>query len=374
VKLIKLISLILITSATALFPRSSTALDYSYLFSGELSGWTLGALAQEEDTWSVGTRYIPALAVNTEGSSMIDLYVYLNAFAAASSVEDYDNYDLDLYRLVLRYTTNKTETRIGLQKITFGPAIVLRSLMWFDSIDPRDPQQLTEGIWALRFRYDALDNSSLWLWGIYPDSERKGLEVVPSEEGYPELGGRYVRPLFDGEMGVTFNSRQAEVPNTGIDFRENRFALDGKWDIEIGIWFEAVLQHQSEDFMPMQWQKMLSAGADYTFGVGNGLYFLLEHMGIFFSEETWGSDDEFQTTAWMASYSMGIMDHISAIGYYSWEVEKYYQYAAWQRTWDSWMLHISAFHYPETDVSFSPYQAGQPIMGTGGQVLVIFNH
>ncbi len=357
-------------------PASYAASGSSYLFSGEASGWALGSLAERDNTWNVGARYIPAFTAYKESGAgkMLDLYIYLNAFAAASSIEDYDNYDLDLYRLVFRYATHRTETRIGLQKIAFGPAMVLRSLMWFDSMDPRDPQQLTEGVWALRFRYDALDNSSLWLWSIYPDGERKGLEIVPGEKGYPELGGRYLRPVPAGEMALTFNSRQAEMPGTGIDFRENRIALDGKWDIEVGLWFEAVLQHQNEDLIPMQWRKMLTLGTDYTFGVGNGLYMVLEHMGIFMSSGAWGSDEDYQTTSWMANYPLGFIDNLSAIGFYSWSTEKYYQYLAWQRTWDNWILHINAFHYPETDASFSPFGTGQPLMGTGGQVLVIFNH
>ncbi len=355
-------------------PSADTGLHYD--LSGEASCWALGALAESSDSWNIGARYIPALTAGAESGEgdLIESYIYLNAFAAGSSIEDYDNYDLDLYRLLIRYATQRTEIRVGLQKISFGPAILLRSLMWFDSMDPRDPQSLTTGVWAVRMRYDALDNSSLWLWGIYPDGERKGLEMIPSEEGYPELGGRYLRPVPAGEMAVSLNARRAEDPGTRIDTGEYRIGLEGKWDVEAGLWFEAVMQHQDADVIPMQWRKMLTLGLDYTFGIGNGLYTVIEHMGIFMSRGTWGSDDDYQTSAWMASYPIGVMDNISAIGYYSWEAEKYYQYAAWQRSWDDWILHISAFHYPETEASQGPFETVQPIMGTGGQILVIFNH
>ena len=246
--------------------------------------------------------------------------------------------------------------------------------MWFDSIDPRDPQQLTSGVSALRFRYDALDNSSLWLWGIWPDGEIKGLEIIPSEKGYLESGGRYVRPVPAGYMAVTFNSRQAGLPSYDLDFRENRFALDGKWDLGAGLWFEAVMQHQDEDLLPAPWSKMLTVGTDYTFSAGNGLYVMLEHMGIFRSWDAWENDEDHQTSAWMASYPVNLTDKISAIGYYSWNTEKYYQYAAFQRLWDDWILHISAFYYPEPAARSSPWDPVQPLAGTGGQVLVIFNH
>jgi hypothetical protein len=375
-RLIKTAALITTAFLLMRFPIYASQPDLAYEFSGEASGWTLGSLAERENSWNIGARYIPSFSLTAERGSgdLFDAYIYLNGFVGASSIDDYDNYDLELYRLVARYATSRTETRIGLQKISFGPAVVLRSLMWFDSIDPRDPQQLTSGVWAMKFRYDGLDNSSLWLWTIIPEDERKGLEIIPSEKGNPELGGRYVRPVPAGEMALTVNTRRAEVPGTGLDFRENRVAIDGRWDVEVGLWFEAALQHQSDDLIPMQWRKMLTAGTDYTLGIGNGLYVVLEHMGIFMSSDLAGNDEDFQTTAWMANYQMGLIDNLSAIGFYSWRAEKYYQYLAWQRTWDSWILHISAFHYPETDVTFSPFGTTQPVTGTGGQVLVIFNH
>ena len=92
------------------------------------------------------------------------------------------------------------------------------------------------------------------------------------------------------------------------------------------------------------------------------------------SPDAWGSEEDYQTTAWMANYPLGFIDNLSAIGYYSWEAEKYYQYIAWQRTWDNWILNVSAFHYPETDVSLSVYGEGPPLVGTGGQILLVFNH
>jgi len=90
-------------------PCPSSGTDLDHRFSGELSGWALGALAEKENTWNVGARYLPAFSINTEsdGGNLLDLYIYLNAFGAASSVDEYDDYKLDLYRLVFRYTTHR---------------------------------------------------------------------------------------------------------------------------------------------------------------------------------------------------------------------------------------------------------------------------
>jgi len=53
----------------------------------------------------------------------------------------------------IRLSTKQFELRAGLQKINFGSATLLRPLMWFDKIDPRDPLQLTDGVYALLARY-----------------------------------------------------------------------------------------------------------------------------------------------------------------------------------------------------------------------------
>ena len=59
---------------------------------------------------------------------------------------------------------------------------------------------------------------------------------------------------------------------------ENRLALDGKWDIGVGFWFEGALIHQSTELLPLNYQRMLTLGVDYTFGLGNGLHVLSEHF------------------------------------------------------------------------------------------------
>ena len=48
----------------------------------------------------------------------------------------------------LRLSTSRFEARVGLQKINFGSATLFRPLMWFDSLDPRDPLQITDGVYA----------------------------------------------------------------------------------------------------------------------------------------------------------------------------------------------------------------------------------
>ena len=57
------------------------------------------------------------------------------------------------HRYWVRYSNEKLETRLGLQKVVFGPSFILRSLSWFDTIDLRDPKGQTDGVEAFRLRW-----------------------------------------------------------------------------------------------------------------------------------------------------------------------------------------------------------------------------
>jgi len=346
-------------------------------FRGQLSGWTNETRKQE--TWEnhSGLRYIPdvSLKLLIEEYMVLDTYLSINSHIAYDSNANGSNTDVELYRAQLRFLTRQTETCIGLQKINFGPAHLLRPLRWFDQLDPRDPLQLTDGIYALRFKYNALNNANLWLWLLYGNEDPKGYESAPTASGKPEFGGRFQYPLFQGEMAATFHSRQVDGSEPYMtSFTENRFAFDGRWDIGIGLWFEAVAQHQTAEFSVHDWTKWITLGMDYTITVGNGLYFLVEHMTIALSDALLQWDEDVQTTAYSLNYPVGYFDQLMAIGYYSWDRKQYYQYLGWQRTFDSWIFQLSFFHYPQSSGQVA--EVGSDPLGTGygGQLMIIFNH
>ena len=70
------------------------------------------------------------------------------------------------YRMWFRYSSEKLEARLGLQKIAFGPAQILRSLAWFDTIDPKDPTGQTAAVEAFRLRVYPTNSLSVWTWVI----------------------------------------------------------------------------------------------------------------------------------------------------------------------------------------------------------------
>ena len=349
------------------------ALDYD--LRGQLSAYHLEARRDGERVHGSGIRYIPIfeLAQELPGAAFIDIEASLNAWAATGSYMD-DDYDAELYRLKLRFATARSETRLGLQKINFGPGRLLRPLRWFDRLDPRDPLQITEGVYALRFRYTAQNNTNLWLWGLYGNDEPKGYEMLPSADDRPELGGRLQIPAGPGELAVTAHNRLAEPPLRFLhNIEETRIALDGRWDIHIGLWFEAVLQRQESEELETTWSETLMIGTDYTFGIGSGLHLLVEHMatGVTreFPEPDWIEDSHM--SAFMVGYPIGYLDYVQAIGYYDWENDDYYQFASWQRTWDNLALNLSFFHNPERT---GAGLASAMTAGTGGQIILLYNH
>ena len=116
----------------------------------------------------------------------------------------------------MKFSGDQFEVRAGLQKINFGSASMLRPLMWFDQIDPRDPLQLTDGVYVLLGRYYFLNNANIWVWALYGNDSRKGWEQIPSLKKVPEFGGRLQLPVSHGELGTTYHYRVADassVPN-----------------------------------------------------------------------------------------------------------------------------------------------------------------
>ncbi len=362
---------------------------------GQASGWLTESRHRGSWDYTTGLRYIPEFSIANElgVNTLLDFEISINGFASAGSDETFDDSDVELYRLKLRFATSQTETRLGLQKLNFGPAMLLRPLRWFDRLDPRDPLQLTDGVYALRFKYDTLNNISLWLWGLYGNDEIKGSEFLPTVGDKPEFGGRLQCPVPAGEMAVTFHRRRVDAANalTAVgaggcfvgdclpaaashEFTETRFAVDGRWDIEIGLWCEAVFQRQRLGGLLYEWAKFVTLGMDYTFGIGNGINVLAEHQATIFSDELFRWDEDAFASAFYLNYMLGYFDNLSAIGFYSWESEKYYQYMSWQRTWDNLILNVSFFFYPETDMNQGLIGQKTAIMGNGGQILVVYNH
>jgi hypothetical protein len=284
--------------------------------------------------------------------------------------------DIRTYRLWLRLSSARFEARLGLQKINFGSAMLFRPLMWFDRIDPRDPLQITDGVTGLLLRYYFKGNANLWLWGLFGNRDAKGWETRPTARGAPEFGGRFQAPLPRGEAGVSLHFRR---PDPGVDapWTESRLALDGKWDLAVGLWVEAAVSRQRDPASPFLWQRMLTLGVDYTFTLGNGLYLLAEHFLSGGSRSLLGSaGNGAALSALLARYPLGVIDALSAVFYFDWRHGQVYNFASWQRTYDRWQFNLMLFWNPRQAL-IAPGAAAQPgnatFSGRGFELLAAWN-
>ena len=361
---------ILLVCFISIFAGSISGQDFQ--FHGQISGWGTGIKTDSRWDKNLGLRYFPQVnySYQLNDDNLINGEVLLNTYYNTDFKSD--DYNLKLYRAILRYTSKQSEIQFGLQKINFGPAQLLRTLMWFDRVDPRDPLKLTDGVYGLRYKYSFINNSILWLWGLYDNNQPKGYEMFSTAHKAPEWGGRYQFEVPLGEAAATFHTRKAEAGV--LDYRENRLALDGRWDIGIGLWFESALQQSQSTLLPYPWNKMLTVGGDYTFGIGNGIYFLAENLTSMGSAKTWGDNIERNTTAFTASYPAGTLDNFALQIYYDWSGNNLYQYYLWQRTYDNLIINLALFHYPENGTGLFSSGGTAPSAGYGMQLMLIYNY
>jgi len=368
-------------------------------FQGQLTAWTLTNPEQSYETL-LGLRYLPELSgrYTLSGSHTLDANIELDTYGIVFFKPDKTTTDsrLKLYRASLRYASTRFEARIGLQKINFGSAALLRPLMWFNRLDPRDPLQLTDGVYGLLLRYYLMNNANIWLWGLIGNQDTRGWEVVPTAEKKPEWGGRIQYPVPAGEIAISMHHREIDIvkginsisalpglPSSFVNpdmipaqdpVSENRIGFDGKWDIEIGFWTEAALIHQDIDWMPYKYQRMINVGADYTFGLGNGLHTLYEHFWYDMAEKASAKGEGLEFSALSASYPIGLMDQISGMLYYDWENSEWYRFINYQRTYDNLMIYIIGFWNPEQFQIYQTTQQNSLFAGKGFQLMLVFNH
>jgi hypothetical protein len=351
---------------------------------GQFSTYTHVNLNNNLPWWN-GGRYIPQ--INYEHGlgkrRMIDFEASVNLYGNMG-IRPFDsagfNGDIKPYRLWVRYSTPQFEFRAGLQKINFGSASILRPLMWFDRIDPRDPLKLTDGVWSVLARYYFLNNANIWIWGLYGNENLKGWESFRSDKKIPEFGGRFQTPVPKGEAGFSFHHRTTDCSSLSDSTTfigkvpENRFGFDAKFDVVVGCWIEASWSKYNEDIGIFSNQEIINFGIDYTFGTGNGLTITYEQLLASFDENPFEFKNSVNFSLLSLSYPISMFDNISAIIYYDWTNNSMYNFLNWQRQFDKFTLYIMGYSNPkEYNI---PTQRPDEILyaGSGLQFMFVFNH
>lgn len=374
-----------------LFPGIATAQDSlirkpssdTVQFSGQLSGW-LNYHYRDVVPLRSGARYIPVVRYE-RGSSRpgkfdVEVSVNLNGYVGFHPFDTaYADGRARPYRAWVRYSRDQWEVRAGLQTINFGSASILRPLMWFEVVDPRDPLRITTGVWGLLGRYYFINNVNLWLWALYGNEDARLWEVGRTRQRYPEFGGRFQTPVPAGEAGITVHHRLSDTRNVAESVSgyaavpENRVALDAKWDAGVGLWVEGAWIAKARDIGTATNQLLLNAGADYTFGVGNGLNVILEQLLISYDRHAFSFSQPVSFSAASVNYPLGLFDTVGAMVYYDWKNHQSYHLVSWKKQLSRLQFYVLAYWNPET---YGLPQQGEENLfsGRGVQLMLVFHH
>ena len=272
------------------------------------------------------------------------------------------------HRYWVRYSNEKLETRLGLQKIVFGPSFILRSLSWFDTIDLRDPTGQTDGVEAFRLRWFPSNKLSIWSWAI------------KNKQDTLSYGGRAELSSVSGEWGFTYHkdpSKQVKLigqvatPAIGSD---ERLAIDFRYDGIFGFWNESILirSHRSET-------TMITIGADYTLPFAAGILITGEYMNITEANtNSWSnSPSDRSYGALMASLPFGMVHQLMFVTQMELKTERNYHYLRWSSTYDHYSVNFILSINPKRS-TYNTYGESLPEslagFGTGFQLMFIHNH
>ncbi|MCK9326504.1 MAG: hypothetical protein M0P69_13520 [Bacteroidales bacterium] len=374
----------------------------SFLLSAVLLLFYLGGAAQEltfsgqasllhvskfSDPYQMvnGLRYIPELKGSMPLSHSLVLEGelsangWLNSYFIAPDSLGFDG-SIKPYRMWGRLSGDRFDVRLGLQKINFGSATMLRPLMWFDRLDPRDPLQLTDGVYGALVKYFFPNNANIWLWGLLGNGETKGWELIPGMKWIPEAGFRIQHPAGPGEVALSGHFRQIDPQRSMPPFTGNpampeyRIGLDGKWDLGAGLWFEGCWTWT--DLQPdlMNHTRAMTLGADYTWGIGNGLTSAFEQFLYSTAAQPWESGVAENFSALMLNYPVNLIHSVSGMLYFHWRDRSWYRFLSWQMRFDHLSLNLIGFWNPNTFEIFRTTGNSDFLAGKGLQIVLIYHH
>lgn len=294
-----------------------------------------------EEQQLLETVWVPELSFSHELgslSSQIELSVY-SKYQSTWGESHNVMMDAEPYRWWLSLRSAQSEMRVGLQRINFGTAKILRPLQWFDQINPLDASQETTGVEAALLRQYWLNNTNLWLWAVKGESTLKGNEFLNSKNDSAEIGGRIQLPTPLGETAISYHQRTL---SKGYEYRAG---WDHRLDSVLGIWTETATSIFTDNDHEQKNNLSATLGLDYAIPIGNGIAVTLENM--------WQTDKQSSGiySAVLLNYSLGLLDIVSTLYIYEWENNKSLCVGTWQRTYDYLALELSAKHYTDGDLS-----------------------
>tara|TARA_A100001011_G_scaffold64900_1_gene65638 strand:- start:7479 stop:8606 length:1128 start_codon:yes stop_codon:yes gene_type:complete len=357
-------------------------INAQFEFDGQLLGQTNFGLENKGSKF-IGARYLPSLNLKKKVDSLFSFAFQIsgNFDVTQFLTTDEDNQsssNIAPYRVWFRYQVGNWEFRVGLQKIDFGVAQLLRPIQWFNQIDPRDPLGLTNGVNGLLIRHYFKNNSNLWLWGLYGNDKQRGFDALPTIKDIPEFGGRFQTFVPKGEAAISYHYRQAGGNSSlGIDTFQNpehRIGFDTKLDLGFGVWTEATFIHKTENIGLLTNQFLLNIGIDYTFGIGKGLTVSKEYLFSKYSDNQLNNSISSGVSALSFNYPLSFFSSLSALVYQQWNNDKQTFMINYQHQYNNLSGYFIFYYNPDSIQGIQQNDIFRSFAGPGVQLLLVYNH
>lgn len=351
-------------------------------FDGQILAQTNISL-KEPSSKFLGARYLPSLTFKKKTDSLTSFAIHVSGNFNSTRFltpekKNESSSNIDPYRVWFRYQFKNWEFRVGLQKIDFGVAQLLRPIQWFNQIDPRDPLGLTNGVNGLLIRHYFKNNSNLWVWGLYGNEKQRGFDALQTIKDVPEFGGRFQSFIPKGEAAISYHYRQVGGNSTlGIDTYqspEHRIGFDTKLDLGFGVWTEAALIHKVNNIGPLTNQFVLNLGIDYTLGIGKGLSISKEYLFSKYSDNKLNNSIRRGVSALSFNYPLNFFSSISALVYQQWNNNKQTLMLNYQHQFNNLSGYFIFYYNPDSIEGIQQNDIFRSFAGPGIQLLLVYNH
>ncbi|MCK5520942.1 MAG: hypothetical protein KAI81_07505, partial [Candidatus Marinimicrobia bacterium] len=303
-----------------------------------------------------GGQLLPELKIKRMIREIPLQFILMGNLSTSSEQSEFGDNELEWYRTIMKLSGDNYDFKLGLQKINFGPAQFLRTLQWFDTLNPLDPTGQSDAVEAALLRFAPHPNLYIWAWGInnetiiinpltiMKDDIRLFTAPDPNIRITNQIGGRIIFNYGMSEIATTIFHRTF----SGIlPSNENRIAFDIRSEYIIGIWAEIMISLIPENWIINAPKRASSYtfGADYTFPLGNGLYTVVEHAysdaGNIFYDNYNVFQAKSRKSMLMLNFPLSIFDNLMNVSMVDHQNEMISNTLIWSRSYDHLILNLN---------------------------------
>jgi hypothetical protein len=228
-------------------------------------------------------------------------------------------------------------------------------------------------------------SGNLFLTNIHHLYEWRDQEWTPQNAVDALLGKKPVKDLAAGQRSmlerikslkdlVVLNDEAHHVHDEDLKWSQSLLAIHRALPKGVGLWLEGVLSRQDFEFFPLRYQKTFTLGLDYTFGLGNGLHIMGEHLTFQTAQKIFGPGEMTKFSAISVDYPLMLTDRIKSTVLRNWETGDWYRFITWQRMTDRWSFYLIAFWNPDRYQIYASQTGKSLFAGKGLEIMVVFNH